>query len=166
MAAVGPPPINQLPFGLLDALGIKSGGLYPRDFGSMLVPTFELFDWYALDKVDVIVSNNTVNATGANALTSGTVPTGQVWYVYNTTLRVVTGVGEAIAIEPGWLEPNGTIPVIIGSERTLAASVTASCFQSVPPFFAAPGSSVRAVVNSVTGTVDVALALKVARFLI
>jgi hypothetical protein len=163
--ALGSPPINTLPSGLLHLLGIKSGGQYPRDLASTLAPVLDLTDWYGVAHDETVTSNNVLTATGSNTLTNGSVPNNELWFVRQVTFRVVVGAAEAIAIEPAWMQdPNGTLPQIIGSERVLPASTTASCFMSIVPFFATPGSSVRAVVNSITGSIDVALAMRVSRF--
>jgi len=39
-------PINRLPQGLLDFLGIRSGGRNPQQLTEQLLPTMDLSDWY------------------------------------------------------------------------------------------------------------------------
>lgn len=44
---VPPPPVNRIPNGLLDFLGIKSGGRNPDALSSGLAATLDLLQWYA-----------------------------------------------------------------------------------------------------------------------
>lgn len=44
--ALEQPPLNRLPKGLMDFLGIKSGAWGPRILGQQLGPSIELLDWY------------------------------------------------------------------------------------------------------------------------
>lgn len=60
-------PINRIPRGLLDFLGIRSGGRNPQQLTEQLVPTFDLRDWY-LESQTIEVNGNLAGfAATANA---------------------------------------------------------------------------------------------------
>jgi len=164
---IGPPPINTLPVGLLDLLGIKTGGEYPRDFPPVLAASLELMPLYLAARSERLVATPfTRNATGFSAVTDLQVPAGEYWWVQDATLRAVTGVGEAVTVELGWfydqLAPNASV-FVQSSQLTLGASAQGSCMAVHFPEIVPPGSAPCTVVNAITGTVDFALFLSITR---
>jgi hypothetical protein len=66
---LGVPPLNQIPWGLLDFFGIKNGGRFPQHLSDVLVPTFEMLDWYTSTKGQTVALTGTVIAASAGAST-------------------------------------------------------------------------------------------------
>ena len=108
-------PLGQLPRGLLDFFSIKSMGEYPQRLGNEVVPTMELFRWYADQAantgVAVFSALGTLSPFTANIgtldWTSGTgafdfargagntvVPQNELWIVLEAATRwTITDVG-------------------------------------------------------------------------
>lgn len=94
------PPLNRLPKGLMDFLGIKSGAWGPRILGQQLGPSIELLDWYTEMYAQwfnvATVGGHAAQAPGAllpfagatsdptviNALGQLMVPADEAWYVH------------------------------------------------------------------------------------
>jgi len=164
---IGPPPINTLPTGLLDLLGIKTGGEYPRDFPSVLAASLELMPLYLAAKAEQIVATPfTRNATGFSAVADLQVPSGEYWWLHDATLRAVTGAAEAVTVELGWfynqLAPNASV-FVQSAQLVLGASAQGSCMATHLPAVVPPGSAPCTVVNAVTGVIDFALFLSITR---
>ena len=88
-----PSPINRVPRGLLDFLGIRAAGRNPQTLSEQLIPTLDLNDWYkAADQLNVLFTLTAlaadtnaglllIPATAPNITTLGTVkvPKDQIW---------------------------------------------------------------------------------------
>lgn len=75
--------LNRHPVGILDFLGIKNGGMYPQELGTVLAPTWDLRRFY-LDNgaTHVRTTGNLTNADRGTTLSIGfAVPVGEMWYV-------------------------------------------------------------------------------------
>ena len=72
---LGPPPLNLVPWGLLDFFGIKNGGRFPQTLPESLAPTMELFDWYLQTKAQLYATVGTAVAASAGASTKNDVTT-------------------------------------------------------------------------------------------
>lgn len=79
----GPPPLTARPEGLLDSLGIQSGGRYPQHLNSDLQPTYELGAWYREYNQTFQTASATVGTWNSGGLidTGLQVPEGQIWIV-------------------------------------------------------------------------------------
>jgi hypothetical protein len=162
-----PSPINTLPIGLLDLLGIKSGGEYPRDLSQQLGSSIELLDFYLNARAENLSSGGfTVAATGFQTVAAFAVPANELWWVHRYSLRYVTGAAEAISAEPMWMfDVLGTQTIqILNSPTTLGATANGSSFMASPPLLAPPNSQAAYVVNSITGVIDLAAYLRITRF--
>lgn len=79
-----PPPLTARPEGLLSLLGLQQQGQYPQHLNSdWLTPSFNLADWYAESKAELITNSVTVNAVGWSAGVA--VPSGEYWLLRNVT---------------------------------------------------------------------------------
>lgn len=96
--------INAAPEGLLDLLGIKSGGRYPSGMSDEVVsvlPTWELY--LAQRKVQIIESGLTLTGV-ASTVTAQVVPANEIWYVYAYMALVTLGAGVTAKIRV-WASP-------------------------------------------------------------
>lgn len=84
--------INRLPRGLLDFLGIRSGGRYPQQLSEQLLPMMDLGSWYKSANVfqlqcvgETAVANTNAGLftfiTPTPAFATFTVPQDEVWIV-------------------------------------------------------------------------------------
>jgi len=86
---MGPPPINRLPQGLLDFLGIRAGGRNPQTLTEQLLPTLDLLRWYKDSQqflshlsLSALVANQNAGIlplTNLPGLNSGLVPQNEAW---------------------------------------------------------------------------------------
>jgi len=89
-AAFGDPPLTSRPEGLLDLLGIQSGGRYPQTLSPVLAPTFELGPWYSEYNQTFRTSNFDPNALGVGLYfdTGLQVPDGELWIVNRVAIAL------------------------------------------------------------------------------
>lgn len=81
-----PPPLTVRPVGLLDFLGIQSGGKHPASLVRELLPVLTLTDWYRESQIEV-VQGTAANVSGiASFVGLATVPAGEVWMVQSVDL--------------------------------------------------------------------------------
>ena len=146
-----PPVISRLPLGLLQFLGIQSGGLYPQSLGNQLVPTFEELDIlssvHSQEKFDVAIP-----ITGIGFAPSPiAVPLNEVWYMHYCTGILFTDATEAVDAILGINGPTGgphTLPV--NFTFSMAASLQRSHGIS-GPVWVPPGMSIGFIINQITG---------------
>lgn len=70
---LGPPPLNLIPWGLLDFFGIKNGGRFPQQLPDQLLPVLEMFEWYLQTKAQTYSGTGTAVAASAGASTKNDV---------------------------------------------------------------------------------------------
>jgi len=160
----GPPPLTARPEGLLDSLGIQSGGKYPQHLLKDLQPTYELGPWYREYEQKFRGAD-----TGAIGLTTfGTyvdtgiqVPDGELWIVNRIGCEVSWGVAANLcqgsvqlcrtnnantttlavsAPQVIWLNSAGTTP----TQRVLLGL-------DYPPFLMRPTVKLRVLFSSHSG---------------
>lgn len=86
--ALGPAPITERPIGLLDLLAIKNGGQYPQHLASdWLLPTFDLFDWYAQFQSETLKFTPSVLGNIASMQSVTTVDQAEVWWLHDVAFR-------------------------------------------------------------------------------
>lgn len=90
-ASWGPPPLTSRPEGLLDSLGIQSGGEYPKTLNADLQPVYELGPWYREYNQKF---RSASSAPGLVAVTSTfdtgiSVPDGEIWIVNRIGCEIV-----------------------------------------------------------------------------
>jgi len=82
------------PTGLLSLVGSQNFGSAPKDLGDVVQPTLDLSELYLLSQLVPFSGTLTAPANGANSAQGGiAVPNGEVWYVQQVGLQVLTGVG-------------------------------------------------------------------------
>lgn len=92
----GPPPLTARPEGLLDSLGIQSGGEYPITLLRDLQPTYELGPWYREYNQTFATATNAVGLTtfGTYVDTNLSVPEGEIWLVNRLGCEVSWGIAS------------------------------------------------------------------------
>lgn len=91
-------PLNRLPRGLLEYLGIKAGGWGPRELSQVLQPVLELRDWYLnADALEVVA---TLPAAGVFA---ATVAAGTIALTNTTTVDLVVAGNVTVPQDETWL---------------------------------------------------------------
>lgn len=158
------PTINTLPLGLLGFLGIKNGGRYPDELGSLLVPTWDLMELYTA--ANSVHRNDNVNVTAVGAFTVVTVPEGEAWYVINQDVGSATlAAGVTLQLSLQITDPSSIATVAL-SDPTNLASAGQRCSASLPrPYFAGPGSALGLIATVWGGGVTVcSLSTRYARF--
>lgn len=168
MALLPPPPINTLPLGLLDVLGIRSGGEYPRFLTQQLDAGIDLLRLYLAAREESFVpAAFTVAATGFQPIAGLTVPSGEYWWIHSYTVRLLTGAAEAISASLAWrFDVNSALPAFIGVSDllTLGASISGTLnAEHQMPLIASPGSIGLLAVESITGTIDGSCGLRITR---
>lgn len=154
-------PLNRVPPGLLDFLGIKSGEWGPRELGQLLTPTMDLSRWYldnAAIEVGLVINGSPFGAAGAsNAAISVTtpvdlttagnldVPQDESWLILEADLRWTTNDAAgavAATIRSGAVGSGaGSFhwPMLVQGVNTGAAVVRAGCASLERPFWVLPG---------------------------
>lgn len=94
---LGPAPLTERPQGLLDLLGIQSGGRYPQHFTEQLLPVFEIGYWYQQWQKEVVEGPSTTFTNLATMFQIFTVPDGQVWLVHQVNIRSLASVAGTVA---------------------------------------------------------------------
>jgi hypothetical protein len=154
-------PTANLPVGLLDMLGIKSGA-YPNNLIENIQPTLELFELLAESNATEIVSaTNNVVAGGVGLFASHTVPQGEIWLCSGFSSACTTLVAEAITLSL----IKRSLAVGVGGaptrrwtkEGNVAAAINYVASASEGFFWAGAGSYIGFMVHSVTtaGTIVV-----------
>lgn len=155
--------INRLPAGWLGFLGIKNGGRYPDQTGTVLAPTWDLRELYYASNSEYLSNSQAFAAVGGATLF--TVPNGEVWRV---------GLGSA---STGTLGAGQTVEFVITNTDAAGLVTLLASYQSgartagqrahVPiayPFYVGPGSLLGISVSQlVAGPVTVSMSLQVAR---
>lgn len=76
-----PRPVQALPEGLLDVLGVKNAGRYPDELAGSIVGTLDLAELFNMQRYQLVVES-ALSLTGVGStLTALTVPTNEIWWV-------------------------------------------------------------------------------------
>lgn len=155
--------ISRLPWGLLDAHGLKNGGAYPRNIESNVQVVW--------DELGLLLANyheylapviTTVNAAGFTVFAQ--VPPGEVWYMDTASTTVVSGVGEAWVGYIGLVNPQNTAGVALSTTLSFGASVTQTIVAANRGHWLGIGDQLGLVTHTVTGTVDITMQARILRF--
>lgn len=185
--ALGAPPINKQPTGLLGFLGIKNGGRYPEQLISALSPTWDTMRHYcAVNGEELRFSTaGTAGATAAGttlAITAITpaftitggfinVPTNEWWYVEYAEITWALPAEAAatgdFSFQADLASALSTVPgLLAGWQAGIATQVRAGRRTATDGFWIGPGARVGIVSNgnnSVANT-GVSGAMRIARF--
>lgn len=149
----GPLDIQRAPWGLLDALAMKSGGQSPAQLSPFLMACFDAGEMY-LQGVRQFSYTSGINwANGWNQATQ--VPSGELWLLAGMALGVTTGVGVTASLAAAYQPPfNNTVPLPLGSYETVPASSAVLIGASYARgLVLGPGSLLGAWAHSVAGGV-------------
>src|SRR5262245_13062003 len=160
-ANLGPPPLNLVPWALLDFFGIKNGGRFPQYLGDVLSPCLEMFDWYLQTKgqlystVGTVVSanagasskNDITSVTGGLTITNGQldVPNNEWWILKRANIAITPSATFAGIINAGMdLIQVGREQIFQQGRQTFVAA--ANTRQVVTPYLGplwiAPGTQI------------------------
>jgi len=161
-----PPVISRLPLGLLDFLGIKSGGRYPDTLVSNLQPVWELAKYQTIwDERSAFDVSTTLAPAGLNFIPYNIViPQTEMWLVHQVTGFVQTDAGETVTATLAYVDSynfTNLLPAIV----TLAASqqrhVAAPPLNGDCSFCAGPGSIFGWMVDQITTAATIVAQLQV-----
>lgn len=128
--------IQNFAGGLQSTLDIKGGDL-PKWLADYVQATMDLTQFYLVNKQESIVFTGAAAAVDFTTFTDGTVPSGQIWYVWQYDVSATPGAGADCTIAPGVnFAGNG---YCLGVPRAVPAT-KAVRVPSVVPFLAPPGS--------------------------
>lgn len=160
---------SKLPYGILSLLGIKSLGAHPLYLRDDYQPVLESLNMLAASHaVSVDTANFTLTAAaGAFDFTSAsvqTVPQDEIWYAYQYTVKLTTGVGEALS---GYVatrdagSTTGNDVQIISELTTLVASQFLAAQAVRQPLWLPQGLQLGFFVAARTGSPTARLTLRV-----
>lgn len=141
-------PTANLPVGLLDGLGIKSGA-YPRTLLEDIRPTLDLLELVAINNAFEILTGTVAVASlsgGARTIAALTVPQGETWLVQGFNVNCTTGAAELCVIQAAIFGgPNASVPLrvwnISGADLGGAAAIMSPLSASDAPFWSSSGQA-------------------------
>jgi hypothetical protein len=149
--------IQRFPVGLLEMLGMKGTGDTPHQLGADISGGLDLTSLYLAQR-RVTLSANTGVAMVANTtynLTSLTVPSGEIWFVYGATARLTGSTAAATAIRfwLAWSRANAaTTPIALADAASVGAldnGTSARIYEF--PAVQLPGDMYHIMTGAVTG---------------
>lgn len=162
----GPPPLTARPEGLLDSLGIQSGGKYPQTLSETLLPTYELGPWYREYEQKFRGADTgalAATAPGTYVDTGIQVPDGEIWIVNRIGCEVSWPIPAATAT--GYVQlvrtnnANTTVLAVSGQEPVNLMNVPGTPTQRVllgldyPPLLLRPTVKLRLLYGQQNGAV-------------
>lgn len=107
------PPLNSIPWGLLDLFGIKSMGRNPQHLDKVVYPSIELLPWYVaarqthhtLTRANLTAVNSANQFYAFSSATLGlptTVPQTEWWLISNYAMRWRSGGATGIGVWGGF----------------------------------------------------------------
>jgi len=142
--------INTLPKGLQSFLGNTSQGVNPSDLSPGVDPSFDMYPFWASDKIKgAFVNANTVGVIGQNLNLA--VPEGEVWQLIAVSSTFPMLVENSVGLGIQLVEPSGSVNVTIASVfRESPDSITNCVVSKVFPnrFLLPAGWKIRGVIES------------------
>jgi len=137
-------PINSLPLGFLDLLGLQQQGRNLPEIADQLVATLDLTPHYAAYKRTFIVNNANFAAAATSNVLMATVPVGEYWFVIggeqiNGSAAAGTGRGYIEIAQEGRGVFSSSPLSLAFADLNLASAIN---FQTSIPLILAPGSTV------------------------
>lgn len=134
-----PRPINRIPKGLLDFLGLKALGRNPEVFMDDVRPTFELSPWYLGTHAEGLAFSEQLTnvlpvlsfSFRAGFGTAARVPANEWWYLHAATLIVVAPVNAAFRRPGGCFRVNSGINTPINGLVTYPGYLFSNAAQQV-----------------------------------
>lgn len=144
--------ISRIPAGILGFLGIKNGGQYPQELGSILAPTWELGELYLSYGAQLGGAVGGVSVAGYGVTVAP--PPGEVWCLHDIGCSVTTGAAEAWTGSLCRSSTSGGTTVPISDSQSLGASANCVLTAHHVHSFLCPGENLGLLTLAVTGTVD------------
>lgn len=150
-----PPPLGARPEGLLDLLGIKTGGRYPQHLGSELVPVLNLAELYlAQASTTILSSGGTLSAVGLVATDVLIVPATENWLIRTCEIASdgavtagITSIIVGLTINGGgatWNQVTATSPMpFVGETVWTAGDIISEVWIPPSPYFVSAGSRIQ-----------------------
>jgi hypothetical protein len=158
------PVISRLPLGLLDFLGIKSGGRYPEQLQGTLQPTWDLQPFQTIwDERNTFDVTTTIPNGGLNFLPWNiVVPQNELWQVHQLNGFLQTDAGETVTATLAYVDSYNYVNLASGA-MTLAASQQRHIANFTPLgwFLVGPGSIFGWMVDQVTTAANVVAQIQV-----
>jgi hypothetical protein len=158
----GPQDIQRFPRGLIDILGMRATGETPSRLAQETQPQLDLIDLYLLDRQRQFQNSSAVIAANGNVLIPGmTVPSGELWFLYEATMQVPT-IAVATLLQTMlavYRSQTGTnLPLGLGpSIRTPALEGNAWGIHFEKPLIMSPAQSIGLYTSVCTGAPGVAV---------
>lgn len=96
--------LNSLPRGLIEIVGAVTAGQNIRQMQEFVQPSLDLMIPYLLNQQeDITGAIGPIAGLGQIAgPAAAKVPAGEIWYVWNLSLAVVTGAGQTVTFAPAF----------------------------------------------------------------
>lgn len=150
-------PINVVPVGFLDQLGLRRMGEMPPATADFVQPTVDLGEQYREWLAVVAATNGTNITANGDVVVAGTpdlsVAQGEFWWVQTATLAVVQAAATTSVVTPYWQIPNaGTfVRLYIGPSTTIAAGTSVQLVPWSQSIWLPPGARAAVLVQNFTG---------------
>jgi len=153
----GPQSIQRYPRGLIDLLGMRATGDTPQELAQSVIGNLELLEFYLADRLipNASVGAAPMNAVGDFAIAGLTVPSREIWLVYEVTLTSgTTAAATAVTATAGLMRNVGSGNVY--SALTMPSTAGAAAQLNVGskfdrPVMALPGNVFNVRCSAVTG---------------
>jgi hypothetical protein len=155
----GPQDIQRYPTGLIDLLGMRATGQTPNQLGAEISGSIEIGDLYLYDRrvTQVGQSPVAIGAVGFLANTTGAtvVPQGEMWVLYDCTLRV-PAIAAATALNLSLVvqrPSGGTSAWFMLTDELKLAALTGGLigYRGKTPMLLQPGDTFGTYASLVTG---------------
>jgi len=158
-----PPPLGARPEGILDVLGIKTGGRYPQHLYGDLLPQLDLSELYLQQPVQYALSSGgTMSGTGLVNTDVILVPDNEAWLLMagelasdSTLTATLTGVRLGLSLGLGGATYNQTtspVPLLYTGRDWVQPDILADAWQFSPYVLAQPGSRLQSICLRYTGS--------------
>jgi len=152
-------PLGIVPRGLLGMLELKDYGESPKFLAETVATTIETLPLYMLGRRETRFFSVNTAAVGVVefgvANQSPLVAPGETWYVWDFNVIASAGAGTALRFGAGVL-PQAGVAFSIGDYQSVAAGEELRLRAQPTPFYLTAGDRLCALVQSVTGVVQVA----------
>lgn len=143
--------------GLLDYLSLTNQGTLPDQIGSVVSPTFDVFEFIAAGRRERLNSQITaVNARGGHIMPGTTVQPREAWLIYSYAVESSSVTG-ALGFSPTYYRP-ASFGAGIQHETcgrpylyTGAAANVGSVYSDRVPYLAVPGTQLGVIVHLIPG---------------
>jgi len=150
-------PINVIPVGYLDQLGLRRMGQSPPQSTDFVQPVLELGKQY-LEWLAIVAATNATNITAnGDVIVAGTpdfsVAQNEYWYVKSATWQVVAAAGTTCTVTPYWQVPAaGTfVRTFVGPRTAILAGTSIVLIDCPRDIWLPPGARAALFVQDFAG---------------